>query len=110
MAVSLFLPAGFISVAIIWFFTLCLYNYSVHAEWHWKRLNPLILPIALYLINLPWIFFLFDKPVAIDLVLRKVHLFLIPLGLILVNKQISDRAFYFILSLFLVGCIVSSFV
>ena len=108
IAVSIFLSAGFISVSIIWFFAISLYNVRSPSTWQRKSLNPLILPILLFALNLPWIFLSADQPETVDLVTRKIHLLLIPAGFILIDKHISDRAFNFILTLFLVCSLLFS--
>ena len=110
IAVSLFLSSGFISVAVIWFFVLSVYNYIATGVRPAKGFSPLVLPIVLYFIDLSWIFFSTNPDDTADLILRKVHLLLIPLGFIIVNKKISDRALNVVLSMFLAGCLIASLI
>lgn len=106
ISVTLFLRAGFISVAVIWFFALCVYNYHSAVKHQFQKYHILFFPIALYTLHVLWTFLSGDLVIAGDLILRKVHLFLIPLGFIVVNKRLSEKDVHNILAVFLTGCLL----
>ncbi len=68
----------------------------------------LILPVVLYLLYVSGIFYSENVSEASKIVLRKIHLFLIPLGFFVADKKITDHEFHTILIIFLVACIASS--
>ena len=108
--IALYLNAGFVSVSVIWFFALCLYNYRDSLKDQLRTCYILLLPVLLFGVTMFWSFFSADLALAFDLVLRKSHLFLIPVGLIIVNKKISDKDLDVILGVFLLACLFCSFV
>lgn len=89
---------------------MCLYNYSSPLGDQFKIYRILLFPIALFALNLPWLFFADDLVGALDLILRKVHLFLIPFGLIIVTRKVSKKGLNVILALFLLVCLIGSFI
>ena len=66
--------------------------------------------MALFVLNVPWLVVTDDRYGALDLILRKCHLFLIPFGLMISTRKVSEKALHVILGLFLVGCLISSFI
>lgn len=108
--VSLYLSAGFISVSVIWFCFLCVYNYQSSLKRQFKTLRILFFPIILYALYVIGISISGDLAVAVDLLLRKVHLFLIPIGFMVVNKRMSEKDLHIILAVFLISCLLCAFV
>ena len=108
--IGLFLKAGFISISVIWFFALCLYNCDSSLRKRFKAGHILLFPILLFALFLLWIFVSDDFRAAFELALRKIHLLLIPLGFIIVDKKISDKDLRIILAVFLGACIICSFI
>jgi O-antigen ligase len=106
--VSLFFTSGFVSVSIIWFFALCLYNFASPLRDQFINYRILLFPIVLFALNVPWLFFTDDLPGATDLTLRKIHLLLIPFGLMVVNTKVSEKGLNVILALFLLACLIAS--
>lgn len=108
--ISLFLKAGFISVAVIWFFALCVFNYAHSNKRYSKNYYINLLPIIFFGLHVIWIFFAENKNEAIDIVIKKIHLILLPLGFIIVNKKITSKNLNIILTIFLISCIACSFI
>jgi O-antigen ligase len=107
---SLFFTSGFVSVSIIWFFALCVYNYLSPLGDRLKTYRILLFPIALFAVNLPWLVLPDDMPTALTLILRKIHLFLIPFGFMVVTSKVSEKGLNIILALFLLVCLIASFI
>lgn len=105
--VSLFFNAGFISVTVIWFFALCLYNHTPLRA-RVRNYYLLFFPIAYFLLNIFWMTLSPEPTVGFDLLLREVHLLLIPLGFIVVDKEVTDKQLHTILMLFLAACLMST--
>jgi O-antigen ligase len=109
--VSLFLKAGFVSFSVLWFFAICVYNYQpTDLKRHFRTYYILCFPILLFILHLIGIFFSDNLTGLADLLLRKIHFILIPLGFIVVTKQINHKFLQAILMVFLAVCLVSSFI
>jgi O-antigen ligase len=108
--ISLFLKAGFVSFSVLWFFAICLYNYRSDLKRQFYTNYILYFPILLFLLYLFGLSFSDNLDGVMDVLLRKIHFILIPLGFIVVNKQINHKYLQAILAIFLAGCLVSSFV
>lgn len=102
--VSLFFKSGFASVAVLWFFLLCLINRNKTIDF--KNQLVLVLPMILFLLYLISAFFSNDYTTSFDLILRRIHLLLIPLGFIIVNKTLSKDELNIVLGFFLVSCLI----
>ena len=110
IAISIFLKAGFISVSVIWFFTLCIYNYKGPIKHQLKTYKLLLFPIGLFVLYLLWLLLSTDPVAAVDIVVRKIHLLLIPLGFIIADRKITEKDLHIILLTFLIACLLCSFV
>lgn len=110
ISISLFLKAGFVSVSIIWFFVLCLYNVDPSALSRFKRNYILFLPILFFTLHLGWIYPSEHISDAIQLTVRKIHLLLIPMGFIVVGKKITAEQRQVVFTAFLCACLMCSIV
>jgi O-antigen ligase len=111
IAVSLFLKAGFVSVAVIWFFVLCAYNNTFRNTIEHIKLNYILLfPICFFFLNLMWIAITKDPGAAFDLMLVEIHLFLIPASFLLMNVEFGKKYLHLVLSAFAFVCLMASFV
>src|SRR5258708_26796707 len=97
VAICLFLPAGFTSMSVILFFIYCLVNYTADFKSSLYKQWILLFPIFLFLLNVLWLFFSDDAEQGFSLVLRKIHLILLPIGFILVNKKFSNSDLHIVL-------------
>jgi O-antigen ligase len=105
--VALFLKAGFVSVSIIWFFTLSLYNFIYPITTNRPNFKSFLLfPIGIFVLYLIWVGQSDQPDVAFSMIAKKVHLLLIPLGFILAAKKISNRELQTVHAIFLAGCLV----
>jgi O-antigen ligase len=111
ISVSLFLKAGFVSVAVIWFFALCVYNHTLRNAIHHIKLNYILLfPIFFFFLNLMWIVITKDPDAAFDLMLVESHLFLIPAGFLLLDMNFGSKYLHLALSSFALVCLIASVV
>jgi O-antigen ligase len=106
--VSLFFKAGFVSVSVIWFFAICLYNSDFSIKACFKSNYILLFPMFLYALYLIGIFYSEDLDIALNIIVRKIHLLLVPLGFLIVNRKLSNKDIDVILLLFLLACILST--
>jgi O-antigen ligase len=111
IAVSLFLKAGFASVAVIWFFVLCLFQNTRSSVFDRIRANYILLfPIAFFLVNVMWILVMMDRESAFNLMLVEIHLLLLPAAFLMLDKSIGNNFLHTVLGLFVLGCLASSIV
>ena len=108
LPLSLFLNAGFISVGIIWFFVLCIVNWDFSQGLPVKRFFPLVFPILLLLLYIVAVLYSEDKSEALRVVIKKIHLLLVPLGFMMVNKKFTESEFQVILLIFAFACVAAS--
>lgn len=109
--VALFFKAGFVSVSVMWFFALCLYS-ARSSELNQLRFDSLLLlPILLLFLHLLGLLYSEKTDVGFALVLRKVHLLVLPVGFLLMGKRLAVRDVYNrTLQLFMLSTFVASFV
>jgi hypothetical protein len=110
ISISLFLKAGFISVAVIWFFALCFFKYNPRLKKQAADYYTLLFPLLIFIMYAIWLSFSQNLPEAIDIVIRKIHLLLIPLGFIIVNNKTTQKDLNLIFGIFLSGCLLYSLV
>jgi O-antigen ligase len=106
--VTLFLSAGFISIAVIWFVAICFYNYSFSQQFRPKYL--LLLPVFFYLIYVFGLTYSQDLEVAITIVVRKIHILILPLAFFIANRAVSEKNLNYILGFFLGANLISGVV
>jgi O-antigen ligase len=107
---SLYLKAGFVSISVIWFFAICLYNYKPDLKHQFRTHYVLLFPIALFFLHTFWLFFSDNLIGMIDVMVRKIHFILIPLGFFIVNKKITHKYLQAVLVVFLTGCLLCTMI
>jgi O-antigen ligase len=108
VAASLFLKSGFISVSVIWFCALCVNNYTSFSKGESRNYYLLFLPVMLYGIYLGAVAHVEDSASGTNLLLRKIHLILLPLSVIAGRQKISQRLTDIIFFIFLVACLLAT--
>lgn len=106
----LFLRAGFVSISVIWFFTLCLFNFSASIKKQSSTNYAMVLPILFFMLNILWLFLSIDIKTANDIVLKEIHLLLIPIGFIVLRKKINNNNLRIFLWTFLITCLLTSLI
>lgn len=104
IALSLFLPSGFISVSVIALFVYSLFTFRRPFLFRVRRNFPLFLPVLLVLLYLAGVLYAEDKRLAFDLVVRKAPLLIIPLAFILCGIPIRRRILQPALVAFVIFC------
>lgn len=107
---SLFLKAGFVSVSVIWFFLLCFYNGSFFAKDFLRAYYILLFPILLYFSYLIGLLCSSNLEIGVDIIIRKIHLVLLPLAFIIVSKKMFRKELHIILAVFLMTCLLSTLI
>jgi O-antigen ligase len=101
----MFLKAGFVSVSVVWFFALCLYN----SKRSFSSSNYILwLPILLFGLMLMSCILGGNSSAMVDMAMKEIYLLLIPLGFILVDKKVPEKTIQNVLFIFLLLCIVGS--
>lgn len=108
ITVSLFLNAGFVSVSIIWFSFLCLFDYKPGISNRLKHNYLLIFLVLIFSSYAIGICYSDDFTGASEIVLRKIHLLTIPVSLLICNKRIMKEDLSWLLGLFITICIIFS--
>ncbi len=108
LPVSLFLTAGYLTFAVALFLIYTLFNCGKQFKQKIKANKLLLLPALLFTLDLIWILFAENSNEAVTLVIRKLPLLFIPLGFILVDKQLFTKDVDTVLGLFLLGCLLVS--
>jgi O-antigen ligase len=89
----------------------CAYNYRSGATSNSRTYLILcLMPVALFLLNVIGLSYSESIDIALSLALRKIHLFLIPVGFLLLDKRkFQPHVRNVVLSIFLAMCFLSSF-
>lgn len=91
IAASLYLKPGFVSVSVMWFTALCVYN-ARPFEWSGVKTGfLLVLPVALYLLFALGLLWSGDFDEALNILLRKVHLSLLPIAFVLAARKLPSH-------------------
>ncbi len=110
LSFCIFLPAGFLTVSVVFFFMICLLQLDRNILRQFKLHKILVFPIFLFFLNLFWVLFSENLGDGLSLVFKKIPLLLLPLSFILINKEISRKELHIILGVFLAACLLASFV
>lgn len=109
VAITLFLPAGFISVAVVIFSLFMLLTMKRPALAHYT-FNDLLLPMLLFGLYAVGILYSENSRIALDLLFRKIPLLLLPLMFFLSIREYKSNEFNLILFVFLCSAILASVV
>jgi O-antigen ligase len=108
LPVSLFLSAGFISVAVIWLAAMAAFSFKPEMIPQLKRHYLLYFPMALFILYAAGLLFSDNVGLAVDIALKKIHLLLIPAAFLIANRKFTSNDFHVILMIFLIGCLIAS--
>lgn len=107
---SLYFKAGFVSVVVLWFFAYCLYNRHNLGKPVWRLLYLLLVPSVFFVTSLMWSVTQPDAYAINDLMVRRIHLLLIPVAFAFVKQTITEEDINIILGVFLAGCVLCSLI
>lgn len=91
VCVGLFLKPGFLSISLIWFYTISAYSIENNVREQLKANKVLLLPIAYFMLTIISIVILKSNDVAVEVTTRKIHFVLIPLSFIIISSKLSKR-------------------